>query len=73
MEEVFQLKLSLKKIVFSKYRPVIHYKKFIRFLRLQKNSLTNLVLDCCTDPKFGIEIIHQFVLKNLKNLKHFLP
>ena len=39
-------------------------------MQLQKRSLTSLKLDFCTEPPFGIEMIHNFVIQNMTNLKH---
>ncbi|KAL7018503.1 hypothetical protein ACKWTF_010780 [Chironomus riparius] len=68
--EILQLKLSLKSLSYSKFEPILFYNNLIRFLRLQKDSLTSLELDICTNPKFGIDQLHEFSLKNLKNLRH---
>jgi len=66
----FEQKYFLKKFYHYQSVPLPKYEKFIKFLELHKKTLTHLELDFCTEPHFGIDQIHKFVMEDLLNLKH---
>ena len=70
--EILELKCALKRLKIDCERTefrFLHFDMLIRFLDRHKKTLTSLKLNFCTDPSFGIKIIHTFVLENLTNLK----